>query len=213
ELPEVPSLALGTGELSIYEMAGAYAAFVNKSRAVSPYYLRKVENAQGKVLEEFTPPKASKPAFSETTRQQMLSMMQNVVNRGTAKRLRSSYGLKNELAGKTGTTQSNKDAWFVGVMPNLVAVTWVGHDDHRIGFKSTRVGQGANAALPITAKLLQKMNREADFDSITKASFGPMSDEVRNSLDCDPTKRDGFLKRLFTNPDKKKTKTFKEEKN
>jgi len=209
KLPAVPSLALGTAELSILEMAGAYTAFINESKASTPYYLLKIENAQGKILEEFKPVTPSKEAFSEITRQQMLVMMENVVNNGTAKRLRANYGLKNELAGKTGTTQSNKDAWFVGVTPKLVTVTWVGHDDHRIGFKSTRVGQGANAALPITAKLLQKMNGDKRFDTITKAKFPKPREEVTASLDCPPTKRDGFLKRLFTNPDKKKTKKYK----
>ncbi|WP_432412813.1 transglycosylase domain-containing protein [Rasiella sp. SM2506] len=213
KLPEVPSLALGTAELSVLEMAGAYTAFINESKASIPYYLVKIENAQGKVLEKFDPPTPSKEAFSKTTRQQMLVMMQNVVNNGTAKRLRANYLLKNQLAGKTGTTQSNKDAWFVGVTPTLVTVTWVGHDDHRIGFKSTRVGQGANAALPITAKLLQKMNSDKRFDTITKARFPIPSKEVLASLDCPPTKRDGFLKRLFTNPDKKKTKNFNGKKN
>lgn len=213
KLPEVPSLALGTAELSILEMAAAYTAFINESKASTPYYLVKIENAQGNVLEEFEPKKPGKEAFSRTTRQQMLAMMQNVVNKGTANRLRTNYGLKNELAGKTGTTQSNKDAWFVGVTPTLVLITWVGHDDHRIGFKSTRVGQGANAALPITAKLLQKMNGDNRFDSITKARFPSPSEEVIASLDCPPTKRDGFLKRLFTDPDKKKTKKFKGKKN
>ncbi len=209
KLPEVPSLALGTAELSVMEMAGAYTAFINNSKAATPYYLVKIENAQGKVLEEFEPEEPAKEAFSETTRQQMLAMMQNVVNKGTANRIRNNYRLQNELAGKTGTTQSNKDAWFVGVTPNLITVTWVGHDDHRIGFKSTRVGQGANAALPIAAKLLQKMNNDKRFDDFTKAKFPQPNDEVLASLDCPPTKRDGFLKRLFTDPDKKKVKNFK----
>lgn len=208
ELPEVPSLALGTAELSILEMAGAYAAFINDRKAVTPYYLTRIENAQGTLLEEFKAPKPEKEAFSENTQQQIVTMMQNVVNKGTAKRIRTTYGIRNELAGKTGTTQSNRDAWFVGVMPKLITVTWVGHDDHRIGFKSTRLGQGANAALPITAKLLQKMNREKQFDTITKATFPQLSKEVLASLDCPPTKRDGFLKRLFTNPDKNKTRKF-----
>lgn len=208
ELPEVPSLALGTAELSILEMAGAYAAFSNDRKAVTPYYLTRIENAKGELLEKFKPPSPAKEAFSENTQQQILAMMQNVVNKGTAKRMRTSYGIRNEIAGKTGTTQSNRDAWFVGVMPELITVTWVGHDDHRIGFKSTRLGQGANAALPITAKLLQKMNRHKAFDTITKATFPKPNAEVIASLECPPTKRDGFLKRLFTDPDKKKTKNF-----
>ncbi|HBY68167.1 MAG TPA: penicillin-binding protein, partial [Flavobacteriaceae bacterium] len=212
-LPKVPSLALGTAELSISEMAGAYAAYVNESKPVSPYYLVKIENKKGELLEEFKDKDTLQPAFSETTRQIMIEMMQSVVNNGTASRMRNTYGLQNDIAGKTGTTQSNKDAWFVSVMPKLVTVTWVGNDDHRIGFKTTRTGQGANAALPIAAKLLQKMNRDTTFNSITKAQFNTPSATVTEMLDCEPTKRDGFFKRLFTNPDKKKKTNFKTKKN
>ncbi len=208
-LPKVPSLALGTAELSISEMAGAYAAYVNESKPVSPYYLVKIENKKGELLEEFKDKDTLQPAFSETTRQIMIEMMQSVVNNGTASRMRNTYGLQNDIAGKTGTTQSNKDAWFVSVMPKLVTVTWVGNDDHRIGFKTTRTGQGANAALPIAAKLFQKMNKDTTFNAITKARFKNPNTAVIEMLDCEPTKRDGFFKRLFTNPDKKKKAKFK----
>jgi len=212
-LPKVPSLALGTAELSVSEMAGAYAAYVNDSKPVSPYYLLKVENKKGEILEEFKQKDTLQPAFSEPTRQIMVEMMQSVVNNGTASRMRHTYGLRNDIAGKTGTTQSNKDAWFVSVMPKLVTVTWVGNDNHRIGFKTTRTGQGANAALPIAAKLLQKMNKDTTFNSITKARFKSPNATVVEMLDCEPTKRDGFFKRLFTNPDKKKKTNFKTKKN
>ena len=166
-LPKVPSLALGTAELSISEMAGAYAAYVNDSKPISPYYLLKVENKKGEVLEEFKHKDTLQAAFSETTRQVMVELLQSVVNNGTATRMRNTYGLRNDMGGKTGTTQSNKDAWFVSVMPKLVTVTWVGNDDHRIGFKTTRTGQGANAALPIAAKLIQKINKDTTFNAIT----------------------------------------------
>ena len=79
--------------------------------------------------------------------------------------------LKNDIAGKTGTTQNNKDAWFTAISPNYINITWVGLDNHEIGFKSTALGQGANAALPVFAKLYSKMNKEKDFDDITKAKF------------------------------------------
>ena len=208
-LPKVPSLALGTAELSIYEMAGAYAAYVNDSKPVSPYYLLKVENKKGEVLEEFKHKDTLQSTFSETTRQVMVELLQSVVDNGTATRIRNTYGLRNDMGGKTGTTQSNKDAWFVSVMPKLVTVTWVGNDDHRIGFKTTRTGQGANAALPIAAKLFQKMNKDTTFNNITKARFKSPNATVSEMLDCEPTKRDGFFKRLFTNPDKKKKTEFK----
>lgn len=79
----------------------------------------------------------------------MVEMMKSTIDKGTASRLRTTYKLNNAIAGKTGTTQNNKDAWFVALTPNLVHVTWVGLDNHEIGFRSTRLGQGANAALPI----------------------------------------------------------------
>src|SRR5690606_29259628 len=121
---------------------------------------------------------------------------------GTAVRLRSIYGLQNDIAGKTGTTQSNKDGWFVGITPKLVTVTWVGADDHRIGFRSTNIGQGANSALPVFAQFIQSLNEDEQFAEITTARFGSPSAAVAEMLDCEPEVRDGFLKRIFTNPNK-----------
>jgi len=91
----------------------------------------------------------------------MLEMMKSTINTGTAKRIRSTYKLTNAIAGKTGTTQNNKDAWFVALTPKLVHITWVGLDNHEIGFKSTSVGQGANAALPIFASWYAALNNQA----------------------------------------------------
>ncbi|MDX1326484.1 MAG: penicillin-binding protein, partial [Arenibacter sp.] len=121
----------------------------------------------------------------------------------------STYGLKNDIAGKTGTTQNNKDAWFVALTPKLLNITWVGLDHHEIGFKSTSLGQGANAALPIFALWTQKLNVDRSFDYITKARFKTPSPSVMGKLDCEPVKRDGFFKRLFKNPNKKKSRRFK----
>ncbi len=184
DLPKVPSIALGTAELSIPEMAGAYAAFVNMGRPVEPYYLERIENADGFMMQRFGPKETKDVALRADTREAMVHMLQQVANYGTGSRLRYMYGIRNDIGGKTGTTQDNKDAWFVGVMPKLVTVTWVGHDDHRIGFRSTRIGQGANAALPVTALLLKKMNKDTIFNSITTAKFPKMNDRVFAKLDC-----------------------------
>jgi len=128
------------------------------------------------------------------------------VNEGTAARLRSVYGLQNDIAGKTGTTQANKDGWFVGITPKLVTVTWVGTDDHRIGFRSTSIGQGANSALPIFALFLKSLNEDEKYNDITKARFPPTWASVAEMMDCAPEERDGFLERLLTNPDKQRKK-------
>ncbi|MRI00384.1 penicillin-binding protein [Kriegella sp. EG-1] len=209
ELPKQPSLALGTGEIYVNELAGAYASYVNNGKAVLPYLIEKITNQKDSILTSFEPKRAVKSAFSKETGQIMLEMMKSTINHGTASRLRTSYNLKNDIAGKTGTTQNNKDAWFVALTPKLVHVTWVGLDNHEIGFKSTSLGQGANAALPLFALWMQKMNKAPEFNYITQARFPKPNNLVLRSLDCEPIKRDGFFKRLFKNPNKKKVKKFR----
>lgn len=208
-LPEQPSLALGTGAIGIDELAGAYASYVNSGKPVTPFLITAITDRKDSLLERFAPRVAESPAYSEENRAIMLEFMKATVNGGTAARLRSRYGLKNAIAGKTGTTQNNKDAWFVGITPRLVHVSWVGLEHHEIGFPSTSLGQGANAALPLFALYMQKLNKENNFDPITKASFTPTSQDILDKLACEPVKRDGFFTRLFKNPNKKKTRKFR----
>lgn len=210
KLPNQPSVALGTGEIYLNELAGTYASYVNEGRAVFPYLIESISNQKDSILTQFEPKRAKNSAFSKQTRQIMVEMMKATINTGTAKRIRSTYKLHNDIAGKTGTTQNNKDAWFVALTPELVHVTWVGLDNHEIGFKNTSLGQGANAALPLFALLYQQMNKDQDFDHITKARFEKPNAFVLDQLNCEPVKRDGFFKRLFKNPNKKKSKTFKQ---
>lgn len=212
DLPAVPSIALGTAEITLKELAKAYTSYVNSGKPSTPYYISKIEDGNGNVLAEFKPQVEKSTAFSEVNRQIMIEMMKATVNEGTAQRLRSTYNLNNDIAGKTGTTQSNKDGWFVGIMPELVTVTWVGSDDHRIGFRSTSIGQGANSALPIFANFLQKLNSNDSYNSITESRFKDPSAEVIALMDCEEQTRDGFFKRLFSNSDKKERKSSGKEK-
>ncbi|UKM65813.1 transglycosylase domain-containing protein [Flavobacteriaceae bacterium GSB9] len=207
ELPNEPSLALGVAEINLKNLTGAYASYVNHSKPVKPYSISRIEDKHGKVIAEFKPKDNQAEAFSNYTREVMLEIMKATVNSGTAVRLRSTYGLKNDIAGKTGTTQNNKDGWFVGITPKLVTVTWVGNDNHSIGFKTTGLGQGANSALPVFAKFYQKLNADIQFNGITNAQFELPANEVLEDLDCEPEKRDGFFKRLFGR--KKKVRKFK----
>jgi penicillin-binding protein 1A len=209
-LPEQPSLALGTGEIGIEELAGAYASFVNDRKPVHPYVIERIADEKDSVLAVFERKNTGDPAFSEENRQVMIEMMKATIDNGTASRIRTTYGLRNDIAGKTGTTQNNKDAWFVGLTPNLLHITWVGLDNHEIGFRSTQLGQGANAALPLFALLMQELNRDPSYDHITKARFKAPDEAVLEKLDCEPVKRDGFFKRLFKNPNKKKTRKFQD---
>ncbi|PIB33434.1 penicillin-binding protein [Gaetbulibacter sp. 5U11] len=201
-LPNQPSLALGVAEINILELAGGYASYVNNSQSVKPYFITKIEDKNGVEIVSFKPEVNPDKAYNDYTRQVMLQIMQSTVNSGTAARLRSTYGLNNSIAGKTGTTQDNKDGWFVGVTPNLVTVNWVGNDNYNIGFKTTGMGQGANSALPIFAKFYQKLNADSNYNTITKSHFESPSSEVLEALDCEEEKRDGFFKRLFSKKDK-----------
>jgi penicillin-binding protein 1A len=210
DLPSLPSLALGAGEIGIEELAGAYASYVNSGKAVRPFLIHGINNHKDSVLFTFRPTISKVQSFSEENGQIMLEFMKATINEGTGARIRNSYGLKNDIAGKTGTTQHNRDAWFVAVTPRLVHISWVGLDNHEIGFKSTSLGQGASAALPIFALWMQKLNREPAYNYITRARFIEPDASVISMLDCEPIKRDGFFKRLFKNSKKKKIKNFKE---
>ena len=210
ELPKQPSLALGVAEINLEELTGAYASYVNTSKPVKPYAITKIEDKDGRVIATFKPKIVEEKAYSDYTRQVMLHMMQATVNSGTASRLRTSYQLTNAIAGKTGTTQDNKDAWFVGITPKLVTLTWVGNDNQSIGFRTTAIGQGANAALPMFATFYQKLNSDSRYDAITKSQFEEPSQDVLNDLSCDAEKRDGFFKRIFGS--KKKERKFNKKK-
>ncbi|MDX1470313.1 MAG: penicillin-binding transpeptidase domain-containing protein, partial [Flavobacteriaceae bacterium] len=214
DIPAVPSIALGTAELSLLELATAYTGYANRGVSPDPYFITKIEDSKGKVIYEYQP-KRVRPAFSENTRQVMVEMMKSTVNEGTAVRMRSRYGLRNDIAGKTGTTQDNKDGWFVGIMPKLVVATWVGHDDHRIGFRNTRIGQGANSAMPAVALFLQKMNADKDYKNISWSKFPAPSEDVIAALDCEPEFRDSFFDRLFSSDENERDfggkKSYREE--
>jgi penicillin-binding protein 1A len=203
-LPEVPSLALGTAEMSMLELIGAYTSFANEGHVSKPFYITKIEDKFGTIIYEPATTETLPEAFSKETRQLMVEMMKSTINTGTATRIRSQYGLQNDLAGKTGTTQNNKDGWFVGVSPKLVMLSWVGNDDHRIGFSNTAIGQGANSALPTVALFLKQMNADQKFNTITKAKFEMPTEEVLNALACAAEKRDGFLKRMFKKDQKER---------
>lgn len=195
EFPLVPSIALGTVEVPMIELAQAYTVFANKGIPVSPYFIEKITDKNGVVLwQQTTTPKNA--VFNETTVQAMVQMMRGTINQGTASRLRTQYNLPNDMAGKTGTTQNNKDGWFVAITPKMIMLSWVGND-RQIGFPSTRIGQGANSALPSVALFLQRMNKNRKYDSITKATF-TIPEEIQEELvQCEPIIEENFIDRLF----------------
>lgn len=201
DLPRQPSLALGTAELSIIDVIGAYASYVNQAKPVKPYLISKIKDKDGNDIYNMKPQTKQKPAYSDYTNQVLLEMMKSTINNGTATRIRYEYKLRNDIAGKTGTTQDNRDGWFVAITPKLVSVTWVGNDNHSIGFNSTYLGQGANSALPIFAKFYQKLNADSAYANITSSKFKVTSYQAIEDMQCDSEKRDGLLERLFKKRD------------
>ena len=197
ELPAVPSLALGTPSISVLEMAAAYSVLANDGVYVAPSYLTAITDQQGKVLQQLENREGTQALKKETT-QMMLHMMKRVVSEGTGSSLRSKYGVMNDVAGKTGTTQSNVDGWFMAVMPKLVIGAWVGADDPRMHFRSTALGQGAATALPIVAKFLQQANQDKTLSNVMWSRFEPLPQHLVNVMDCKQSKSDrNFFQRLF----------------
>ncbi|HKR03671.1 MAG TPA: transglycosylase domain-containing protein [Bacteroidia bacterium] len=177
----VPAICLGTPDISVYEMVGAYSTFANKGVWTEPIYLTRIEDKNGVVLQDFVPKKVE--AISEETAYVMLSLLQGVVQYGTSVRLRYKYGFANPIAGKTGTTQEYSDGWFMGITPDLVSGCWVGCEDRSIHFRSITLGQGANMALPIWALYMKKVYADKALN-ISQGTFERPPGKLSIELDC-----------------------------
>lgn len=163
------SLCLGPCEVSVAEMVSAYTTFVNHGIRVSPMFVTKIEDSDGTLITQFQP--RMNEVISAESAYKMLVLLQEVVNSGTAHRLRFKYNLENELGGKTGTTNNNSDAWFMGLTPQLVTGCWVGGEDRDIHFNSTSMGQGATMALPIFAIYIKKVLADRSLGYNANAKF------------------------------------------
>jgi penicillin-binding protein 1A len=155
QLDAVPAICLGTPDISVFEMVGANSTYANKGTYVQPTFITRIEDKNGKVLEEFIP--NTDEVFSEEKAYVMIQLMRGVCDYGTGTRLRFKHNLRNEIAGKTGTTQNNSDGWFIGLTPELAAGCWVGGEDRSVHFNSMDLGQGASMALPIWGKFFSKV--------------------------------------------------------
>ncbi|GGW38621.1 penicillin-binding protein 1A [Arenibacter certesii] len=171
DIPAVPSIALGSADLNVYEMVGAYGAFANQGVYVKPVMVTRIEDKNGTVLFEYVP--ETKDVLSKDVAYAMVDLMSGVTQGGSGTRLRTKgaekwnkvyeeiitgypYGFTNPIAGKTGTTQNQSDGWFMGMVPNLVTGVWVGGEDRATHFRSLAYGQGASMALPIWGLYMQK---------------------------------------------------------
>ncbi len=169
DIPEAPSIALGTPDISLYELVGAYSTFANQGVHINPILVTRIEDKNGTVLYQNVP--KTKDVISKEVAYVTLSLMEGVTQSGSGSRLRHTwrkdkvyktvvtgypYGFKNPIAGKTGTTQNQSDGWFMGIVPNLVTGVWVGGEDRSVHFGSIAYGQGATMALPIWALYMKK---------------------------------------------------------
>ncbi|MFA8435954.1 MAG: penicillin-binding protein 1A [Marinifilaceae bacterium] len=177
----VPSIFLGTSEISLREMVGAYGTFANKGVYITPRFVTRIEDKKGNVIARFNPDKHE--VMSEQTAYLMTNLLEGVVQKGTGRRLRHTYHLYNPIGGKTGTTQNHSDGWFMGITPELVSGVWVGAEDRAVHFEGIYYGQGANMALPIWALYMKKVYEDSSLN-ISQGDF-ERPRGVRLNLDCD----------------------------
>jgi penicillin-binding protein 1A len=194
DIPDQPSICLGTADISLFEMLGAYTTYANKGVHVTPIFVTRIEDKNGNVLQDFIPEKNE--ALDEQTTYVMIEMLRNVIAGGTGARVRYRFKLMNDIIGKTGTTQNYSDGWFIGCTPDLIAGSWVGCDDRYIRFRSMQNGQGASTALPIWAKFFQKVysdsaefKTEIDPDHRFEAPEGKLTIE----MNCDKYTKGGVI--------------------
>lgn len=164
-----PVLSLGPCEVSVGEMVSAYTAFANGGVRCAPLFVTKIEDSHGNVIAKFQP--LMTEVISEDNSYRMIDMMRAVIDGGTGSRLKGAYGMKGDICGKTGTTNSNSDGWFIAFTPELVSGAWVGGEDRDIHFDSTSLGQGAAAALPIWAYFMKKVYADHQLGYSDKPQF------------------------------------------
>ena len=190
-IDETYSLCVGSADIAVYDMVAAYNTFPSKGVYVSPIFVTRIEDSNGNALGEFNNPK--REAIGEYTAYLMANLMQGVVNSGTGIRLRAKYGLKGEIAGKTGTTNDQSDGWFIGYTPSLTAGVWVGAEDRQVHFESLTLGGGSNMALPIWGLFMQKVLADGTLGVYETDRFmAPPG--VNLNLDCDGSDADAEVK-------------------
>ena len=208
----VPSLALGTPDVSLYEMVGAYSTFANQGVYVKPSLIARIEDKNGTVLYQHTP--QTKDVISSETAYVTINLLQGVTESGSGSRLRHKtganrayksavtgypYEFKNPIAGKTGTTQNNSDGWFMGMVPNLVTGVWVGGEDRSVHFESTMYGQGATMALPVWALYMKDCYNDERL-AISKEEF-TVPPDLTIEVDCEKWKAQTVPKDIDQVPD------------
>lgn len=186
KIPNVPSIALGTADVTLWDMVTAYGTLANRGNKPTPRYLKKITTKDGKVLVDFGIEEAQ--AVNNVTGSDvcdmMNKMMMGVVNEGTAKKLRTQYGIVGQVCGKTGTTQDNTDGWFIGYKPKLVTGVWVGADNPAVKFRYMGQGQGSSSALPIWGLFMHKVQNDKDYYRMARDTFQSPAAEFAARMNC-----------------------------
>ena len=182
DIPAVPSICLGVCDISLYEMVGAMNTFANQGVYIKPVFITKIEDKNGNVIEYFDTEEVE--AMDKVTAYKMIELMKGVVQSGTGVRLKYKYGLRNPIAGKTGTTQNQSDGWFMGITPDLTTGIWTGAEDRAVHFRTIGLGQGSNMALPVWALYMQKVYADSTLD-ISKGDFQKPLSDVALEFDCE----------------------------
>lgn len=210
-IDDAPSIAIGTLDLSLFEIVRAYGAFANQGNVNDLVMIEKITDAQGNLLYA-NKSAVSVKVFRKETSQQITAILQQVINQGTGSNMRGQYGIRAEIAGKTGTAQNYSDAWFIAYTPDLVVGTWVGARTPDVHFFSAK-GSGSSLALPIVAQVIGGIEKDAELSGRYLTSFG-FSGEVYTFLQCDPYRQKGikgFFDRLFEKkPDQKRERQAKD---
>ncbi|MFE2859889.1 MULTISPECIES: penicillin-binding protein 1A [Sphingobacterium] len=181
DVPNYPSISLGAYEASVFDMVGAYSAFVNQGTWIEPTAILRIEDKNGTPIYDKAP-KVVKALNSESA-YIIVDMLKKVVSQGTARRIQWMYKLTNPIGGKTGTTNDNSDAWFIGITPELVTGVWTGAEDRGISFDRMEYGQGAAAAMPVFAYYMQKVYKDSNL-KYTKGDFEQPQGGLTRVIDC-----------------------------
>ncbi|MDP9077959.1 MAG: transglycosylase domain-containing protein [Bacteroidota bacterium] len=187
DVPPYPSICLGTFNASVFDMTGAYSVFANHGTWTEPTYILRIEDRNGNVIYTHTPKVVQ--AMDAQTAYVMTYMLKGVIEDGTGSRLRGRYKMTNPIGGKTGTTQENSDGWFMGITPQLVTGVWTGCEDRDIHFRSTRMGEGANSALPIFAGFMRRVYDNPSLGIKRNVDFDAPKSGVNIVMDCNAYKQ------------------------
>jgi penicillin-binding protein 1A len=210
---DAPSIAIGTLDLSLYEVVRAYGSFANQGQMNDLVMIDKITDNNGNVLYHRATKEAA-TVFSSETSQMITAILQQAINQGTGTKIRTQYGIQIDLAGKTGTAENYSNAWFIAYTPDLVIGTWVGASTPDVHF-ITNIGSGSSLALPIVANVIREMEKDPELHIKYFTPFN-LPEDIYTFLDCDPfhqTGIKGFLSRLFNRKDKQENDTLNSTKN